>query len=73
MPKHIKEYLPFIWSAMGFVLVSAATFLPISPEKLNLVVNATSGLFGAAFGAATLEKDEGRRQPRKAVPSQPFD
>lgn len=28
---------------------------------MNLVVNATSGLFGAAFGAATLEKEEGRR------------
>jgi len=58
MPRHIKDYLPFIWSGMGFVLVSATVFFPVNSDKMTLMANTTSGLFGAAFGAATLNKED---------------
>lgn len=54
----VTEYLPFIWSGMAFLIVAAAVFLPIDSDKMTLVANTTSGLFGAAFGAATLNKEE---------------
>lgn len=58
MPRHIKDYLPFIWSGMGFIMASAAIFLPVNSDKMTLIANTTSGLFGAAFGATTLNKDD---------------
>lgn len=57
-PKDYKEYLPFIWSGMGFILAGAAITLPIDSDKMTLIANTTSGLFGAAFGATTLNRDE---------------
>lgn len=56
--KYIKHFLPLMWSGMGFGLTCAVIFLPLESSQMTLVANATSGLLGAAFGAANPNKEE---------------
>lgn len=58
MSKYIKHFLPVMWSTMGFTLACVVIFLPVETDRMTLIANTTSGLFGAAFGATNLNKDE---------------
>lgn len=50
--------MPLLWSTMGFVLAGVVILYPVKSEAFPLLSNATSALFGAAFGAANPDKKE---------------
>jgi hypothetical protein len=58
MSKHIKHFLPLLWSGMGFTLTCMVMFIPMESDRTTLAANTISGLLGAAFGAAIPNKEE---------------
>lgn len=58
MSKNIKHFLPLLWSGMGFSLACVVVFIPLEPDRMTLVANTVSALLGAAFGAATPNREE---------------